>query len=223
MAPLRAIHPISCGAFASARGLPVPATGREAFLRPTFRFAGCARQSGVVGDTAGTAQQNFDPKAYFKDAEPKLFGLIPLSDLAIKVDSDLLKAPQVLAGLRRSYRGPDRGIGRGGQGARAARWRKPTTCWQAPSRRTKTCVRSGSIRRKTPSMPSPARKTCSTRCRERLEKLVTMVTRGEHQQRGEHTKPVPVAVRAVDGGHGRSSQQSCPPSWASWCARRPMR
>jgi hypothetical protein len=67
------------------------------FLTPDVPLRGLSRKTGPVGDTASTAQQTFDPKAFFKDAEPKLFGLVPLSELALRVDSDLLKAPQVIA------------------------------------------------------------------------------------------------------------------------------
>ena len=96
-------------------GAPSGSDRSGGFLTPDIPIRGLSRRSGVVGDTAGAAQQNFDPKEYFKDAEPKLFGLIPLSDLAIKVDSDLLKAPQVLAGFVGRVEGLIDGMGEAGK------------------------------------------------------------------------------------------------------------
>lgn len=80
-------------------GAPSRSDKSGGFLTPDIPIRGLSRLSGTVGDAAGMAMQSFKPKDYFKGSAPKLFGLIPLDELALDVDSDLLRIPQVVSEL----------------------------------------------------------------------------------------------------------------------------
>ncbi len=67
------------------------------FVTPTVPIAGLSRLSGPVGDVASMAAQSFDPVKFLRDNGPMLFGIIPLIDLILAVDHDLLKAPNVVS------------------------------------------------------------------------------------------------------------------------------
>jgi hypothetical protein len=78
-------------------GAPSSSDRAGGFLAPNIPIRGLSRLAGVVGDPAGMAARQFKPKEFFKGSLPKLFGLIDLSDLAVEVDSDLLRMPQVIS------------------------------------------------------------------------------------------------------------------------------
>jgi hypothetical protein len=80
-------------------GAPSRSDKAGGFLTPNVPIRGLSRVTGTVGDITGMATQSFDPQAYFKDSAPKLFGLIDLDDLAVKVDSDLLRIPKIISEL----------------------------------------------------------------------------------------------------------------------------
>lgn len=67
------------------------------FLTPDLPVRGLSRLTGVVGDVTGMAQQKFAPQPFFKNAAPKLFGIIPLDELSLSVESDLEKIPQLIS------------------------------------------------------------------------------------------------------------------------------
>ena len=90
------------------RTIPLPVLGFGAgassgsdkaggFLAPNLPIRGVSRLTGVVGDTTGMAKQSFDPKTYFANAAPKLFGLVGLDELAVVVESDLTRVPQLVS------------------------------------------------------------------------------------------------------------------------------
>ncbi len=64
------------------------------FLAPDMSVTGLSRLTGAVGGALDTAANgDFDPVAFFKDALPKLFGVIPLTDI-LKLDQKLDAAPK---------------------------------------------------------------------------------------------------------------------------------
>ncbi|WP_353641773.1 hypothetical protein [Mesorhizobium sp. WSM2239] len=68
------------------------------FLAPSMPLRSLSRVNGAMGSAdSNAAKQKFNPKEYFNGTEPKLFGLIPLSDLAVSVDSDLLRIPKLVS------------------------------------------------------------------------------------------------------------------------------
>ncbi|QSX75883.1 hypothetical protein HIV01_005075 [Lysobacter arenosi] len=80
-------------------GAPSSSDKAGGFLTPNVPIRGLSRITGTVGDVTGMATQTFDPKTYFKDSAPKLFGLIDLDDIAVMVDSDLLRMPKIISEL----------------------------------------------------------------------------------------------------------------------------
>ncbi len=78
-------------------GAPSGSDKSGGFLTPNVPIRGLSRLTGTVGDAAGMATQSFDPKAYFKDSSPKLFGLIDLGDVTVTVDSDLPRIPKIIS------------------------------------------------------------------------------------------------------------------------------
>jgi len=78
-------------------GAPSGSDKSGGFLTPDVPIRGLSRISGTVGDADGMAKQSFDPKAYFKDSSPKLFGLIDLGDVTVTVDSDLARIPKIIS------------------------------------------------------------------------------------------------------------------------------
>jgi hypothetical protein len=85
------------------------------FLTPNVPIRGLSRVTGTVGDVAGMATQSFDPKTFFEGSSPKLFGLIDLDDLAVSVDSDLLRIPKIISELVGRVEGLITDIGRAGE------------------------------------------------------------------------------------------------------------
>lgn len=66
------------------------------FLTPDMSVSGLSRLVGAVGgDLAAASSGGFDPEAFFKDALPKLFGVIPLTDI-LKLGQGLDAAPKFL-------------------------------------------------------------------------------------------------------------------------------
>jgi hypothetical protein len=68
------------------------------FLAPSVPIRGLSRVTGAVGsadDNAGKLK--FTPKDFFQGSSPKLFGIVPLEDLALNVDSDLLRIPKIIS------------------------------------------------------------------------------------------------------------------------------
>jgi hypothetical protein len=67
------------------------------FLSPDLPIRGLSRSSGTVGDLAGMAKQQFDPKQFLKGALPKLFGIVDLVDLVEGITGQPLKIPSVVS------------------------------------------------------------------------------------------------------------------------------
>ena len=68
------------------------------FLAPSVPIRGLSRVTGAVGSADDNAAKlSFSPKDYFKGSSPKLFGIVPLEDLALNVDSDLLRIPKIIS------------------------------------------------------------------------------------------------------------------------------
>jgi hypothetical protein len=68
------------------------------FLTPSMPIRGLSRVIGAAGSAdADTAKLVVDPKTILKGAAPKLFGVVDLSDLAVEVDSDLLRIPKLVS------------------------------------------------------------------------------------------------------------------------------
>ena len=68
------------------QGLDVAFSGQAdksgGFLAPDMRVTGLSRLTGAVGGSLATASSgSFDPEEFFKDALPKLFGVIPLASI----------------------------------------------------------------------------------------------------------------------------------------------
>jgi hypothetical protein len=82
------------------------------FLAPNIPIRALSRTTGLVGDPVGMAAQKFEPKKFFNGSSPKLFGLIELSDLAVTVDSDLARMPQVISEFMGRIEGLIKEIGR---------------------------------------------------------------------------------------------------------------
>jgi len=80
-------------------GAPSGSDKSGGFITPSVPIRGISRIAGTVGDATGMATQSFDPKAYFKDASPKLFGLIDLGQVSVTVDSDLPRIPKIISEL----------------------------------------------------------------------------------------------------------------------------
>lgn len=96
-------------------GAPSASDRAGGFLTPNVPMRGLSRSNGVVGDANGMANQQFDPKTFFGGSLPKLFGLIDLSELAVKVDSDLLRMPKVISEFMGRIEGLITEMGRAGQ------------------------------------------------------------------------------------------------------------
>jgi hypothetical protein len=80
--------------------LPVSFAGNAdksgGFLTPDMSVAGLSRRTGAVGGSLQSAATgDFDPAAFFKDALPKLFGVIPLTDI-LQLGQKLDAAPRFL-------------------------------------------------------------------------------------------------------------------------------
>jgi hypothetical protein len=78
-------------------GPAAPSDRAGGFVQPTTRIAGISRSKGTVGDVASAASGGFDPTEAFKNAMPKLFGLVELADLLAAVGLDLSDAPNVVS------------------------------------------------------------------------------------------------------------------------------
>ncbi|HMO46430.1 MAG TPA: hypothetical protein PKB14_10400 [Rubrivivax sp.] len=96
-------------------GAPSGSEKSGGFLTPDVPIRGLSRLTGTVGDAAGMAKQSFDPKAYFKDSSPKLFGLIDLGEVTVTVDSDLARIPKIISELVGRVEGLVEDIGRAGE------------------------------------------------------------------------------------------------------------
>ena len=77
-------------------GAPSGSDRSGGFLTPNIPIRALSRVNGVGGDPAGMAAKNFDPVVFFKDSNPKLFGLIELTNVTVTVDSDLARMPEVI-------------------------------------------------------------------------------------------------------------------------------
>lgn len=86
------VSPVTMG-FGS--GQPAGSDKAGGFMSPDVPVKGLSRLAGTVGDVAGTAGGNFDPNAYLAGALPKLFGLVPITELLSLVGLD--KAPNVIS------------------------------------------------------------------------------------------------------------------------------
>jgi hypothetical protein len=80
--------------------LPVSFSGKAdksgGFLAPDMNVKGLSRRTGAVGGSlSAAATGDFDPGEFFKDALPKLFGVIPLTDI-LKIGQSLDAAPKFL-------------------------------------------------------------------------------------------------------------------------------
>ena len=79
-----------------AGGAPTDRSG--GFVAPSVPLRGLSRVIGATGSADNDAAKlQFDPNKYFAGSEPKLFGLIPLSELGVSVDSDLLRIPKIIS------------------------------------------------------------------------------------------------------------------------------
>ena len=68
------------------------------FLAPSVPIRGLSRVTGAVGSADDNAAKlKFTPKDFFQGSSPKLFGIVPLEDLALNVDSDLLRIPKIIS------------------------------------------------------------------------------------------------------------------------------
>lgn len=93
-------------------GAPSGSERSGGFLTPNVPIRGLSRITGTVGDAAGMAKQSFDPKAYFKQSSPKLFGLIDLGAVTVTVDSDLPRIPKIISEVVGRIEGLVEDIGR---------------------------------------------------------------------------------------------------------------
>lgn len=78
-------------------GAPSGSDKSGGFLTPDLPVRGLSRLTGVVGELNEMAKLEFAPQPFFENAAPKLFGLIPLDELSLSVDSDLEKIPQLIS------------------------------------------------------------------------------------------------------------------------------
>jgi hypothetical protein len=68
------------------------------FLAPSVPIRALSRVTGAVGSADDDAAKlKFTPKEFFEGSSPKLFGIVPLEDLALNVDSDLLRIPKIIS------------------------------------------------------------------------------------------------------------------------------
>jgi hypothetical protein len=78
-------------------GAPSGSDKAGGFLSPDLPIRGLSRASGTVGDLAGMAKKQFDPKEFLKGALPKLFGIVDIVDLVEAVTGEPLKIPSVVS------------------------------------------------------------------------------------------------------------------------------
>jgi hypothetical protein len=64
-------------------------------VRPNLGFAGLSRLTGIVGDIETVRKQEFDPQKFLQGALPKLFGMVPLSEI-LEAGEKLAAAPKFL-------------------------------------------------------------------------------------------------------------------------------
>jgi hypothetical protein len=76
-------------------GQPAGSDKAGGFLSPDVPVRGLSRLAGTVGDVAGAAQGTFDPATYLAGALPKLFGLVPITELLALAGLD--KAPNLVS------------------------------------------------------------------------------------------------------------------------------
>ena len=93
-------------------GAPSGSDRSGGFLTPNIPIRALSRVNGVGGDPAGMAAKNFDPVVFFKDSNPKLFGLIELTNVTVTVDSDLARMPEVIQEFLGRIEGLIKEIGR---------------------------------------------------------------------------------------------------------------
>lgn len=86
------VNPVTMGFGA---GKPSGSDKSGGFMQPDVPVKGLSRIAGTVGDVAGMATGTFDPAAYLAGAMPKLFGLVPITDILSLVGLD--KAPNVIS------------------------------------------------------------------------------------------------------------------------------
>ena len=86
------VNPVTMG---FGNGQPAGSDKAGGFMSPDVPVRGLSRLTGTVGDVAGAAQATFDPSAYLAGAMPKLFGLVPITELLSLVGLD--KAPNVIS------------------------------------------------------------------------------------------------------------------------------
>ena len=80
-------------------GAPSGSDKAGGFLSPDLPIRGLSRASGTVGDLAGMATKEFNPKEFLKGALPKLFGIVDIVELVEKVTGEPLKIPSVVSQL----------------------------------------------------------------------------------------------------------------------------
>lgn len=84
-------------------GGAAPSDRAGGFVQPSLSIEGLSRSKGIVADLANTAIGAFqpdsflDPSAFLADHLPKLFGLVPLTELLSAVGVDLDDAPTVVS------------------------------------------------------------------------------------------------------------------------------
>ncbi len=74
-----------------------PSEKSGGFLAPSMPIRGLSRVIGTVGSADEQVTKLADPRTFLKGTTPKLFGVIDLSDLAINIESDLLKIPKLVS------------------------------------------------------------------------------------------------------------------------------
>ena len=64
-------------------------------VRPNLGFEGLSRLTGIVGDIESVRKEEFDPEKFLQGALPKLFGMVPLTEILEKGEK-LAAAPKFL-------------------------------------------------------------------------------------------------------------------------------
>jgi hypothetical protein len=107
----------NAGVFAKILSSPVPAqfAAQQAggIAQPNLSLTGLSRSGGpIAGDVAKAALDKLDPKDFFKDLSPTLFGVLPVMDLVDAAAGFASAAPKITTSLQPSAAAPQKSVTR---------------------------------------------------------------------------------------------------------------